>query len=494
MSFGFTQIPASFRTFGIYVEHDNSRAIASPPSLQHVALVIAPQLLSIYSEGDVVPIDSPDDGYAKLGVGSIAGQMCDVFKRNAPQVPLYCAPLDDESGTAATGAFTFSGTATESRELPLYIGGRRIAVAVVSGDDAAAVETKAVAAAQAADLAATLPVTVAADGAGTAMNVTARHDGTFGNQIDLRVAHYPNERVPAGITVVVTPMSGGATDPAITDVLNALGPNSVYNTIVHPYIDATNLTSVESDMDARWHGMDTRRGHAFTAAVDTAGNLTTLGSGRNSPHNTIFGMSGPALPWEIAAAVAAADASYSDPAQPRRGTILQGIVGPKESEEFTRTQRDTLLHNGIATGTVVGGRILVERLATTYRVNGSSVPDPSYLDVNTLRTSEFVDFGLRSLFSSKYAKAKIAGPLPGQADFVPRFGPGQIVLTPSVARAEVLGLCGLWVEQGILERKPVGGELICQRNASDLGRMDISFSPDYMNQFRGMAIKNAFLL
>lgn len=491
MSIPFSQIPASFRTFGIHVEHDNSRAVQAPPAMEKSVLIIAPQLLTIHSEGDVIPVSSGDFADANFGVGSIAAQMCRAAIRQSGAVPVYCAPLDDEGGgTQATGDFTFSGTATESRELPLYIAGRRIVVAVVSGDDAAAVETKAVAAAQEGTLAATLPVTVAPAGAGTAMDVTARNKGTFGNQIDLRVAHHPGERVPAGLTVVVNAMSGGASDPAITDVLNALGPNAVYDTIAHPYTDATNLTSLESDMDARWDGMDTRRGHAFTAAVDTAGNLTTLGNARNNEHSTIFGIAGsPTPPWEIAAQVAAADALHSDPAMPRRGTILRDVVAPKESAEFTRTQRNTLLHDGIATGVIIGGRVQIERLTTTYQVNGSAVPDPSYLDVNTLRTSEFIDFGIRSRFSTKYAKAKVAND--GE-----RFGPGQVVLTPSITIAEVLGLTKLWQEQGIVERQPNldAGELVAIRNAGDPGRIDVSFSPDYMNQFRGMAVLNAFLL
>lgn len=485
----FSQVPASFRTFGIHVEHDNSQAVQAPPGQESVILIVAPQLLSIHSEGEVVPVSSGDFAVASFGIGSMAATMCTAAIRQSPAVPVLCAPLDDETGTQATGDFTFSGTATETREMVLYIAGRRIAVAIVSGDDAAAAETKSLAAVQQTDVAATLPVTAAA-GAGTSLDLTARHDGTFGNRIDLRVNHNPGERLPAGLTVVVNAMSGGATDPAISDVLNLLGPTTPYGSIIHPYIDATNLSSLEGDMDARWDAMDTRRGHAFTSSVDTQANLTTLGNSRNSQHNTIFGLnSSPTPAWEIAAQVGAADAIHSDPAQPRRGTILRDVVAPKEADRLTRTQRDILLHDGIATGVTIGGRVQLERLTTTYQVNGSAIPDPSYLDVNVLRISEFIDFQIRALFSSKYRKAKLAKD--GS-----RFGPGQIVLTPTITISEILALSKIWLDLGIVERLPViaDGELIANINALDPNRMDVAFSPDYMNQFRGMAVLNSFLL
>lgn len=498
MSYGFTQIPLGFRTFGIHVENDSSRAIASPPALTKTALIVAPQLLSVHSEGDVVPVPSKDAATEAFGAGSIAEQMCHAFLDTQPNVPLSCAPIDDESGTAATGDIDFTGTATAAGEIALYIQGYRVAVAVVVGDTAADLETKAVAAIQAVQH--KLGVTAAADGANDGVDLTARHDGTFGNQIDLRHSYHDGEKVPAGISVTITAMNGGATDPVITDALNNIGSSDKWSGIAHPFIDATNIASMEADMVTRWDAMDQRRGMAFTALGSRQGDGTaathttqqTLTDERNSPYHVIGTNLSPVAPWVKAASLMAIDLGHSDPAVPRRNSMLRGLgmLAPARTDRFTRTQRDTLLNKGGTTFVVDdGGNMLVERLITTYQTNASSNPDASQLDVNTLRITEKVDFDIQSRFGTKYAKAKLA-------DDGVDIPPGQTILTPTVAIGEIVDLAEGWLQQGIVQRLPdvSAGEVVATLNASNPGRLDIAFNPHYMLQFRGMAVLNQFLL
>lgn len=489
MTISFSEIPASFRTFGIHVEVDNSNALQGVPATPHTAVIIAQQLSGgSAAEGDLVPVPGEDSGDALFGVGSIAAIMCRAFKRQAPEIELYCVPIDDDGGTpvAATGDFTLTGTATEAGEFVMYIAGTRIATAVAVDDTAAAVCTAAVA--QAALVVDKLPATVA-DGTGS-VDVTARNAGTLGNDIDLRVNYNAGEKLPAGLSVTVNAMASGATDPTLATGLNALGPNTVYHSVVQPFTDDTSLAALEGEMDSRWEAMDQRRGHGFTAKCDTQANMTTLGNGRNSPHNTIGGP-GQSPTWHpvVAAQTAAADAKFSDPALPRVGTILRDVLPPAEGDQYTRSQRDILLHDGVSTYIVSGGRVLIERLITTYQTNAQSVPDPSMLDVCVMRISEKIAYDVRAWFSNRYAQAKIAST---NTDF----GPGQKVLTPAVATAEMLSLCDQWLADGIIERKPdvSAGELLCEVNGSDPNRMDVQFSPDYMNQFRGLAAKLMYLL
>jgi phage tail sheath gpL-like len=459
------------------------------PATPHVALIIAQQLAAgSASEGDIVPVPGEDSGDALFGAGSIAAIMCRAFKRQSPEIELYCAPIDDDGGTPvkAVGDFTLTGAATEAGEIAWYIAGTRVTTAVAVDDTAAAVATQAVA-----DIGLVvdkLPVTVA-DGTGS-VDCTARNAGTLGNDIDLRVSYYPGEKIPAGLTVTVNAMATGATDPANTPALNALGPNTVYHSIIQAFTDATSLTEIEGEMDSRWDAMDQRRGHAFAAKNDTQANMTTLGNGRNNQHNTIMGV-GPSPTWHpvVAAQIAAADAKFSDPALPRVNTILRDVLPPAEADQYTRSQRDILLHDGISTSIVSGGRVLIERLITTYQTNPSAVPDPSYLDVCVMRTLEKIAYDVRAWFSSRYAQAKIASSNV-------EFGPGQKVLTPSVATAEMLSLFDQWLAAAIVERKPVlaDGELLCEVNSGDPNRMDVQFSPDLMNQFRGLAGKLMYLL
>jgi phage tail sheath gpL-like len=111
------------------------------------------------------------------------------------------------------------------------------------------------------------------------------------------------------------------------------------------------------------------------------------------------------------------------------------------------------------------------------------------LDVCVMRTLERIAYDVRAWFSSRYARAKIASTNTN-------FGPGQKVLTPAVATAEMLSLFDQWLSDAIVERKPdlSAGELVCEVNGSDVNRMDVQFSPDLMNQFRGLAGKLMYLL
>lgn len=495
MTISFNEVLASFRTFGVHVEVDSSRAVATPPTLPHRILVVAPQLKTIHSEGDVIQVTNKAFATAEFGIGSIAEQMVFAIFDTAPNVEVWVAPVDDEGGgTQATGDFTFSGTATEAGEIALYVAGHRIAVAVASGDDAATIETKAVAAIQAVEH--KLPATVAAGAPGTSADLTARHKGTFGNQIDLRHSYHPGEKVPAGLTVTANAMSGGATDPAITDALSLLGPNDVWQSIPHPWTDATNLASVEAEIATRWNAMDQRRGVAFTAlgsrqgdgSAATHSSQQTLTDARNSAHQVILTGLEPTAPWVKAAAAAAVDASHSDPAVPRRGSALRGpgMLPPAPSAQFTRTERDSLLGKGGATTVVEGGQVVIEWLISTYQTKGG-VPDTSFLSINTSRITEKISADISNRFRLKYRKAKLA------ADDVEIAG--QTILTPNGAIAEILDLSEDWLAAGLVQRlpDPSKGEVVADIDSA-AGRLNIQFNPHYMLQFRGMGVLNQFLL
>src|SRR5690606_14283898 len=116
--------------------------------------------------------------------------------------------LDDpEGGSAAEGTLVVTGPATAAGTVALYIAGRRLSIAVASGDTGNSVADAIAAEINDDD---TLPVTAAAV-TGT-VTVTARHAGVIGNDIDLRVSYYSGEALPAGIGIAITAMAGGAGD------------------------------------------------------------------------------------------------------------------------------------------------------------------------------------------------------------------------------------------------------------------------------------------
>jgi phage tail sheath gpL-like len=400
----------------------------------------------------------------------------------------WAAALDDApAGVAAKGSILFGGRVTVSGTLNLYLGGNRVQVAVAAG---AAVGDIAAAVAGAVNTASDLPVTAAANSAvAEQVDLTCRWRGETGNDIDIRVNYNFGEKLPSGLTVAVTAMSGGTANPDIATALAAIGDEQ-YHTVIMPYVDAGNLVALESELADRWGPLQQKEGHAFAAAAGTHAAIATLGETRNSPHLSIMGAgAGPTPPYIWAAVVGAVDAYEPDPARPRQTLHLPGILAPEEKDRYTMAERDLHLHDGVSTFIVDGGgRVLIERLITTYQTNAFGVEDISYLDVTTMRTLAYLRYSVRARIARKYPRHKLAGD-------GTRFSPGQAVVTPKVIRAELISLFTQWEAAGLVEDiEQFKADLIVERNQSDPNRVDAIIPPDVINQFRVFAAAVQFRL
>ena len=114
--------------------------------------------------------------------------------------------------------------------------------------------------------------------------------------------------------------------------------------------------------------------------------------------------------------------------------------------------------------------------------------DTAWLDLTTLLTLEYIRWNLRNTFQTKYPRHKLA-------DDDARFGAGQAVITPKIAKAECVALFGTWEEKGLVEGiDRFKADLVVERNASDPNRLDFLLTPDLINQFIVGAAKIAFVL
>ena len=491
MTIAFNGIPTTLRVPFVYVEIDNSRAVQGPAVQKYTALVIG-QRLSTGNVAELVPTVITSDAQARqaFGAGSqLHGMLRSYIENDAVTEVVAIAQDDDGAGVAATGEVLMAGTATAAGTLAFYIAGRRIAVAVASGDTAADVAT----ALQAAIAAESLAYTTAVVNGGTAeqVDLTAKNDGEHGNDIDLRFNYQSSDAFPAGITgTIQTAMSGGSGNPDVDDVL-AILPETQYNIIAHPYTDSSNLTKIEGELADRFGPLRQNDGVAFAAKKDTLANMTTLGNSRNSPHSSLWPARGPSVSWEWAAAIAGqiAASGQADPAKPFQTLPLDGILAPDSTEEFTLAERNNLLFDGIATWRLAdGGIVRIERAITTWQTNDAGAPDTSYLDVNTLLTLSFLRFAFRTRIQSKYARHKLAND--GE-----RFGPGQQIITPKVGRAEALAWFASMQDLGLVEGlEQFKRDLIVERNTQDPTRLDFLLPPDLVNQLRVVGSQVQFLL
>ena len=492
MSISFNGIPTSLRVPFVFVEFDNSRAQQGPNVQPYTTLMLG-QKLAAGSEPALTlkTVTSEAQAITLYGKGSQLHHMVKKYLQGDKVTALKVVAIADAgAGVAATGKISIVGPATADGSLKAYIGGKLVAIAVTSGDSAVAIAAALIAAINADG---ELPVTALVNGSNAyECDLTARNKGENGNGVDVRFNYFDGDKYPAGVTPTVTPMASGATNPDIADILAVL-PDDQFNIIVNPWTDASNLTKLETELADRFGPIRQNDGVAIACKFGSLGTLQALGNGRNSPHSSISGpaTSAPDMPYVWAAAIAAqtAKAGQADPARPFQTLPLVGILAPGSAEQFSLSERNILLSDGIATHKVdSGGTARIERLITTFQTNAAGAPDTSFLDVNTLLTLSFLRYDFRNTMLQKFPRHKLA------SDGV-RFGAGQPIITPKIGKAVAVEKFAQWEELGLVEGiDQFKRDLVVERSSQDPNRLDFLMPPDLVNQLRVVGAQIQFLL
>lgn len=489
MTVSYNEIPAANLTPFFYVEVDNSGAVQGSLDIPWKNLLIGQQLAAKSAPKAVTLITSLGQARALFGAGSQLANMIEAFLASNSVQPLYVLPLSDASGSAAaTCTLTLTGNATANGELDLLIGGRHVAVGVLTGDTPT---IQAAAVAAAVQAAGDLPVSATA--LAGVVTFTAKNKGLAGNEIDLRLNYYQGEALPAGTTAALTAMSGGTLDPDLsTEGVAGLIASYWFQAIAMPYSGAANVATMEAEMALRWKANSQTGGVVYVAKNVAFSSLTTYGDGRNSPFTVALNAENvPTTPCELAAelaALAALSASI-DPARPLQTLTFANAKAPSRAQENSYTENETLLQKGIATFTVGEDRKLrIQRVVTTYKTNTTGSPDASYRDVETVHTLQAIRYDWAAYMRSKYPRHKLAND-------GTNFGPGQPVITPKTGRAEAIGRFQLWEERGWVEGFAQFKEaLVVERNSGDVNRLDFLLRPNLVNQFRIGATQVRFIL
>lgn len=476
----FMTIPTDWRVPGQYIEIDHTKAVRGLPGMARRILVLGQRLATgILPAGVLTRVTRAADGVNYFGRGSMLAQEIAAAIKVNPYTEMWALALDDlPAGVAATQTITITGTATEAGTAYLYIGGKRIAVGITSGQTAALIAT-AIAAAVNADL----DVAVTATAAAGVVTLLSRHKGVEGNNIDVRWNYYDGETMPKGITAVTAVAVAGSGNPDVLTAIAAISNSAAYSTIIMPWVDTANLVAMENELVGRWGGMSMRTGHAFSFKSGTASGLSTFGSTRNSPHSSIPGLNkSPSLPWVIAAQFAAGVEfrGGNDPAIPFRGIELPDVMAPLEADRFIDTERNLLLHDGIST--IIfdeSGKAMVEQVVTTYQTNTFGMDDRSLLKLNTKWTVDYMRYIFRFAVARDYPAHKLAGD-----DVLARIAPGQKIATPKLIRNTLIGAAMQLEYVGLLEDlEGFINDLNVVRSIADEDRVNAIMSPNVVNQF-----------
>ena len=485
MSLG--NIPDDFRVPLVIIDIDNSQALDSAPAQSRKIIAIGQQSVT----GTATALTSnriTSDGTADqlYGKGSMLAGMLKTLRKANSYTEVWAMGLADiAAGAAAKSDLTISGPATAAGTLALLVNGISVQVGVSADDTADTIATAIITAVN------KLPdtqVTAAlkADST-TIVTLTANWKGVTGNAMDVRLNYYTGEQTPAGVAVAMTAFTGGTGTPDIAAVVAALG-DDWYTDIVFPYNDTQSLNAIRDELLERWGPLQMIEAQLWTAFRGTHAESGTFGETRNDWLISCLGTNiAPQPHWLWAASYGGIAAYYlaNDPARPLQTLVLPGILPPAKDVRWDMPERNLLLHDGIATHNVdAGGNVCIEREITMYRVNQYGDADTSYLNVQSPATLGRIRYVIKNRFSNRYPRHKLAGD-----DVLDLLDPGQPVMTPKIARAELLDIALTeLIPAGLVEDfDDYKDTLVVSLDGDDKNRLNFICHPNLVNQLRVLA-------
>lgn len=475
MTITFSQLPAILRVPGTYTEVDASLAGAFVE--QKNALIIGQKLSGGTATPEIiVPVTSIPEARTLFGAGSQAALMSQAWLNNNKEQTLYVLPLSDApAAIKAAGTVSITGTATESGSISLYVGGMLVRTTVDvadSGSDVATAMTAAIGAVI------DFPVSATVNGTtDTQVDITAENAGEVGNTIKFAL-NLAGESDPAGLTITLTQMTSGATNPTLN--ISSIDEKH-YHYIVMPFTDTANLKLLTDELESRFGAVRQLGGRAFAAFSGDFSTTKSFGESLNSPHLTVIGIGdSQGIPF-VAAAINGALVSRLlaiDPSSNLTGTPLKGI--PVPATHFTFDQRNQLLQSGITTTAISpSSDMLLERQITTYQKSATGTSDTAYLDIQVPETLDAIRQLRRAEIQKRFAGFKLA-----KTDEV--FAPGSKVMTPSTLQAFLLD----FYKRVLVEEKTWCQDyatyketLVVQADATDKDRLNYRDEPTLMGQF-----------
>ncbi|WP_026379364.1 phage tail sheath subtilisin-like domain-containing protein [Afifella pfennigii] len=452
--FTFDEIPYDWLEPGNYLEvtpnYRNAGIFPYPVRAHIVGQKLATGTLA---PGQVVEVVRPEQAIALFGEGSIGAEQVAAFRKINKTSPLYVQALADaDAAVKASGTFAFAGAVSAAVVLRFRVAGKQVRFTAAATDTLAQMATKLAAA-----IMAETGLTVTAAAADEVVTVTCRHGGEVGNDIDLRV-DVAAQPLPSGLTVTVTPMSGGSGNPDLQDALDVI-ENDWFTHIQHPWNDATNMAAFAVDLARRYQAMSKLDAHGFVGKRGTFGELGTWGELTNSPFLTCAGLSKPkSSSWILSAVCCGLAAVHltNDPARQLRSLALNGFEGPDPVDQFTETEQELLLRKGVATfDHLSDGTTVVSRMVTTYKESNLGVADRAWLDIMVPATMSRIRYDWSVYVSLLYPRAKLLDD-EDSAAFVGRTDEsdedaGNSVVTPRRMHASWAARCRLYGNRAWIE-------------------------------------------
>jgi phage tail sheath gpL-like len=497
MPISFANIPANIKVPLYWVEVDPS--MAGLPTINLRALLVGVMTADGEAEPDIPrPIGSQAQADLAFGQGSELSRMFKAFFKNNFANEVWGLPLEEPlAAVAATGDVTVTAAPTAAGTVHLYVAGEHVPVNVATTDTVDGIAT-AIADAINADV--TLPVTAAA--ALGVVTLTSVFKSINANDIAVSLNYFGSrggEQTPPGLAIDLPAtgfLAGGTGTPVFDDAIMNLGEEP-YEYVAMPYTDSNSLFDWDQEFgftdQGRWGWQRQLFGHVFSAKRGTYAALLAFGDALNSPVESVMAFEvaspSPCFEWAASYAAKAQRALINDPARPLQALTLNDIKAAGVHQRFDFVELNSLASTGLAIQKIGGdNQPMIAREQTTYQVNLYGQPDDAYELVTTLATLAKLLRNQKHAITSKYPRHKLAND-------GTKFGPGQAIITPGIAKAELIAQYQMDMYNGLVEDlSNFKRHLIVERDPNDPNRLNVLYPPDLINQLRIFAVLAQFRL
>lgn len=501
MPISFANIPTNLRIPLYWVEVDPS--MAGLPTIRQPALLVGTMNADGTAPPDIpIAVGTQAQADEHYGQGSEMSRMFKAFYANNFANEVWGLGVAEPVGaTAATGDIVVTTSQTEAGSIHLYIGGQHISTNIGATDTKDEVAAAIAAAINEEDNLPVLADVGVAPGTDT-ITLTTKWKGSTGNDIGVSVNYYGKiggEELPLGLVLTLPAtgfLTGGVGVPDFDNAIMSMGEQQ-FEYVCMPYSDSTSLLAWETEFGfadtGRWGWMRELFGHVFVARRGTYPDLMTFGATRNSGVVSIMAVEvqspTPVYEWVAAYTAKAQRALTNDPARPLQTLSLNGVLSAPLHDRFNVLELNSLAGAGLATQkTPVGTVPMISRETTTYQLNLYGFGDDAYELVTTLATLAKLIRNQRHAITTKFPRHKLAND-------GTRFGPGQAIITPGIAKAELIAQYRMDEYNGLVEdTRNFKRHLLVERDPNNPNRLNVLYPPDLINQLRIFAVLAQFRL
>ncbi len=457
-----TKIPGSYTEFNYYAGPNGL-----PANIQKVLLIGDKSSAGSLAVNKPTAVSSEQEAISLAGSGSVLMQMYKAAKKAWKYAQITLLRHAEVTGSAATWAFTFAGTATKAGKVSVICNGVEYAVGVKTDNlDTVAVDPDdcgkvAVNLAEVINNTPDAPFTAVAtldDSTPTGEVVlTAKCKGAYvsaaAGGLNVSVSSEAD-----GITVGTVTATAGVGTVSLQTALAAAFPER-YHIIVSPVNDATNLGYLREHLDAAAAPLEQRGQRAICAMVSaTASAAASAAIAKNYERLHIAAVKNKinATVWEIAAGLGAIFASNSKPNIPMNGVAIPGLAIPDVEDKWSGEEQDVLLNGGVIPLVEDDSQLCIVRAVTT-RTKNSGAEWNKLNDTGVIASLDYFRDCILAMHKSKYKNKVI------HAFLADALNEDNKAVASDLEDEQILRYIDDYADQFITqESKNVPGRMLCQ--------------------------------